>query len=240
MNTKIYALDKSFNIGTRVVKWDEPNGLSFMNYPKSFLKHKVKTFDELKKNIKQLTLHWSATYKAKHMHDGLIARGLSANFYIDDDCNEDGYATIYQTIPIEYAGFSQGAGLNILGSGVEIAFQPSAWQEDWYDENDRKKWGVPLHKTKEATVHGVKMKVHLPTEAQIKSLKALMWGYCSLFPDVPRKFPRDENGNLLTTVLKKPKDYNGLCCHYNLSRDKIDPIGIDLLDLEKYLEIKFK
>jgi hypothetical protein len=236
MNTKIYAMDKSFDIGCKVIKWDEPGGLSFEKHPKNFMKHKVKNFEELQKNIKQLTLHWSATYKAKNMHDGLIARGLSANFYIDDDCNPDNRATIYQALPIEHAGYSQGPGLNILGSGIEIAYQPLAGQEDWYDEHDRKKWRVPEHKSTEAVVHGVKMKVHLPTEAQMNSLKALIWGYCRLFPDLPMKFPRNEKGEFLTTVLKKPKDYNGLCCHYNLSRNKIDPIGIDLADLEKDLE----
>lgn len=231
-NTKIYSVEKSFDIGCKVVKWDEPGGLNFVSGGK-YIKHNVKTHDELKKKIKQFTVHWSATYRAKHMYTGLNARGLSCNFMIDDDCTPEGYATIYQCLPIELCGYSQGPGLNALGPGVELSYQPQAWTEDWYDPNDRKKWDVPEHTSTTATVHGQKLKVHLPTKAQMNSLKALIWGFCELFPDVPHTFPKDANGNYLSTVLKDPKTYTGLCNHYNLTREKIDAAGIDLKDVEE-------
>jgi hypothetical protein len=66
MNTKIYAtFDKSFDIGCRVVKWDEPEGLNFIPYGR-YTKRNV-DYEWLKKNLKQFTIHWSVTYKAKHM-----------------------------------------------------------------------------------------------------------------------------------------------------------------------------
>lgn len=234
MNTTIWATpNRGFDIGCRVVKWDEPGGLNFIPYGR-YTKRNV-DYEWLKNNLTQLTIHWSVTYRSKHMFNGLKARGLSCNFMIDDD-NVNGYATIHQCLPIMHAGWSQGSSkgrsFNSLGAGIEISYMPQAWESDMYDANDQKKWNVPPHETKWAPIHGTKMKVHLPTEAQMNSLYQLIWGYCELFPQVKPEFPKDNNGNYITTVLKKPHDYVGLVNHYHLRRAKIDAAGIDMESIE--------
>ncbi len=237
-NTSIYAtFDKSFDIGCRVVKWDEPEGLNLIPF-KKYTKRDL-SYSELQQKIKQFTVHWSVTYKAKHMFGGLKARGLSCNFMIDDD-NVNGYATIYQCLPIVYAGWSQGGSFNGLGAGVEISYMPQKWEADMYDANDQKKWKVPPHDSIKAPINGTYLNVHLPTKAQMESLYQLIWGYCELFPDVKAEFPKDENGNYVTKLLKKPKDYVGLVNHYNIAKGKIDAAGLDLEKIEKEVATRKK
>lgn len=236
MNTRIWAtFEKSFDIGCSVIKWDEPGGFNFIPY-KKYSRRGGMSFEDLSKALTQFTVHWSVTYRAKHMFSGLNVRGLSCNFMIDDDRNLNGYATIYQCLPIMYAGWSQGSykrkSFNGLGPGVEISYMPQAWQEDMYDANDQRKWKVPPHDVMVAPIHGTKMRVHLPTKAQMNSLKALIWGYCELFPRVPAQFPK-KNGSYITTKLSNAHDYIGLVNHYHLRRDKPDAAGLDMEDVEK-------
>lgn len=233
MNTRIWAtFEKSFDIGCKVIKWDEPGGLNLIPY-KKYSRRNGANFKELSEKLTQFTVHWSVNYRAKHMFGGLKARGLSCNFMIDDDRDQNGYATIYQNLPIMYAGWSQGKKFNTMGAGVELAYMPQAWEENMYDANDQRKWKVPPHDTLVAPIHGTKMKVHLPTEAQMNSLKALIWGYCELFPHIPAEFPKDNNGKYITTKLKKPAEYVGLVNHYHIRRDKIDTAGLDMEDIER-------
>ena len=230
-NTRIWATEKkSFDIGCRVIKWDETEGLNFLPFNR-YIKRNVSD-ETLQTIIKQFTVHWSVTYKAKHMFTGLKARGLSCNFMIDDDSVDD-YATIYQCLPINHGGYSQGGKFNALGPGVEISYMPQLWDNDMYDPNDRKKWDVPEHPQGTGYVHGAKLKVHLPTEAQINSLKSLIWGFSELFPNVPATFPKDASGKYITGVLKNATNYTGLVNHYNLTRGKIDAAGLDLADIEQ-------
>lgn len=239
MNTRIWAtFDKSFDIGCRVIRWDEPEGFNFI--PNGKYRKRDISFDELSSQMKQFCVHWSVTYRASHMFGGLNARGLSCNFMIDDDINDKGYATIYQCLPIMYAGWSQGTGLNDLGPGVEISYMPQAWEKDMYTTLAQNKWKVPKHDTTIAPVHGTKLKVHLPTKAQIASLLQLMWGYVELFPHVPAKFPRNPQGFHTTTKLAEPNKYVGFVSHYHLSRNKTDTAGLDYEMIENQIQIRRK
>ena len=230
-NTSIFAGEKTFNIGCRVVKWDEPNGLDFTSLKKYSPRNC--TYTELQQKIKQFTVHWSVTYRANHMFNGLKARGLSVNFMIDDDCNDNGFATIYQCLDCKHAGWSQGGKFNSLGPGVEISYMPQAWEKNMYSAYSQKKWRVPPHETMVAPVHGTKLKVHLPTNAQIESLYQLLWGFSELFPNVPAKFPRTTQGFPITTKLEKPEEYVGFVSHYHLKRSKIDTAGLDYEKIEE-------
>jgi len=235
MNTSIVACDKTFNIGCRVILWDEKEGINFLPHNR-YTKRDI-SFDQLSNILTQFTVHWSVTYRAKHMESGLIARGLSCNFMIDDDKDESGYATIYQCLPIQHGGWSQGGKFNALGAGVEISYMPQKWSHpNLYSKTNRKKYDVPDHDTVTAPIHGTKLKVFLPTKAQMNSLKALIWGYTELFPKIPSKFPRDKNGNYITTVLSEPEKYTGLVNHYHLKRGKIDTAGIDMKEIEEIVD----
>lgn len=240
---KVWATESvGFEIGAPVIRWDDKNGLNLRKTGK-FTKTNINDLNKLRESIHQFTLHWSVTYRASHCYNGLIAQGLSANFIIDDDCDDNGFATIYQCLPINELGWSQGShtngvSFNRLGPGVEICYQPQKWEDEMYDSNDRAKWKVPEHKHTKADIHGTKMNVYLPTDAQMKSVKHLVWGFCELFPDVPVKFPRDNKGKVITTVLNDPLNYKGLIGHFHLKRGKIDPAGIDFDDIENWVTNK--
>jgi len=244
-NTKIWATDReedAFDIGCRVVKWDEPEGLNLVKTWK-YTPTKCKDLKSLQEKISQFTVHWSVTYRAKHCFNGLKARGLSVNFTIDDDCDENGFATIYQCLPISKLGWSQGRhtngqSFNGLGPGVELSYMPQLYETDMYDAGDRKKYDVPEHDNVKAPIHGTKLSVHLPTDAQMKSLKHLTWGFCELFPDVPSTFPKDSDNVTLTTVMEEPLDYTGLAGHFHLRRGKIDPAGLDFESVEGFVNEK--
>lgn len=245
MNTSIFAAEKSFDIGCPVVKWDDPNGLNFT--PHHNYTWRNWDYQKCKDNLFQFTFHWSVSYRAEHMYSGLRARGLSVNFMIDDDCDENGYSKIYQCLDLKHAAWSQGSGVvngvkktfNTLGPGVEISYMPQLYQTDMYDAYDQKKWNVPPHDNTVGSVHGTKLRVHLPTEAQMKSLIQLAWGVSGLL-DIPPVFPRDDNGNYITTVLKKPHDYKGFVNHYNIKRGKIDPCGLDVDRIESEVQARKK
>jgi hypothetical protein len=228
-NNLIWAADKSFDIGCKVIKWDESGGFNFAPLRKYNLRNC--NYEKLKNILTQFTVHWSATYRAQHTFQGLIARGYSVNFIIDDN-DINGYASIYQCLDLKHAGWSQGDGFNDLGAGVEISYQPTAWEQDMYDSNDQKKWNVPPHETITAPIHGTKMRVHLPTQAQMNSLIQLIWGYCELFPKVKPEFPKNKN-QYITTVLNNPQSYQGLVNHYHLKRGKIDTAGLDMKKIEE-------
>lgn len=240
MNTSIFAAERSIDIGCRVVKWDEPEGFDFT--PHGRYTKRDWDYAKCRQNLTQFTVHWSVTYRAKHMFTGLKARGLSVNFMIDDDVNDRGYATVYQCLDIKHAGWSQGSSggksFNPLGPGVELSYMPQRYDTDMYDEGDQKKWNVPPHGETLAPVHGTKLRVHTPTKAQMESLYQLLWGYCELFPEIKPQFPRNADGSFNYTVLKNPHDYVGLVNHYNLKRAKIDAAGLDLEKIENEIKLR--
>ncbi len=230
----IVAADQEFDLGCRVIKWNEPNGMSF--YPYKTFNHRTSSYEDLQKHLTCFVLHHSVTYRAIHTYHGLVARGLSVNFIIDDD-NVNGYATIYQCLDIQDGGWSHHP-LNNNGPGVEVSWRPDAWSDpNLYNHDNRVKWAVPEHKIIEDTVHGITRKVFAPTEAQVKSCIALMWGFCELFPEVRRGFPKWDSGELVKSVVPHPE---GLLSHFNITHDKIDPAGFPYPQVEGELAARFK
>ena len=228
-NTSIVVCGKKYDTGTRVILWNEEEGLSF--YPGGpwskgrFSKRDIK-IKRLRELVDGFYVHHTVTYTAHSTFRGLIARNLSCNFIIDDDTNEDGCATIYQLLDVKDGGWSQGGDFNRSGSGVEIAYYPDAWDHpNRYNEYNRNKWGVPNHKMVPDRIHGMKFsKVFAPTDAQVQACIKLMYGYAKAFPDLKLSFPRDAAGNFIATT---PPDHQkvGLLHHFNITRRKIDAMG---------------
>lgn len=258
-STSIVAAGESFDIGHKVILWDGKGGLSH------YLENKVETrvqdrktgkekvnvisgkrytpraktmsIDELRKEVINMTFHHAATWRAKDAYEGMHnSRKLSAHFLIDDD--EE--ATIYQCLDIRDIGWTQGVA-NKSGPGVEIAWQPAAWDmPDAYSEARRARHKVPEHVVKYDTVHGSKMKAFAPTDAQVEAAIALAWGFCELFPGTPARFPRDKDGAISKTVIKDPQAHNGFLCHFNIDRGKIDPLAFPLKYLEDEVDKRMK
>jgi hypothetical protein len=236
MDTKIYMFeDKTkdyVDITVPVVTWDDPKGLSFVKNKRYNDFSKMKS-EDLKSQIQQFCIHYSVTWDAKSMHSGLNARRLSCNFMIDDD-NVNGFATIYQNLPLCYGGYSQGGVYNTIGRGVEIAYMPQAWENPKLYENRGRK----DHPIVQGKVHGTTLKVFVPTEAQMKSLSKLCMGMCILC-DIPPEFPR-VNDDYDYTVTKNADKFSGLVNHYNVSRGKVDTVGLDLKRIERDLAFSIR
>lgn len=229
--TTIVACGQEADVGCRVIKWDEPGGLSFYT-TKKYTGRNVE-IDALRQEVKTFVLHHSATYTAKHTYAGLISRGLSVNFIIDDDMNEDGFATIYQCLDIKEAAWSH-APLNRRGPGVEICYQPMAsTMAQAYSEANQSKYGVQPHVVTTDKIHGQAIKAFCPTDAQVKSTIALLKGFVELFPDVPGVFPKDKDGNIVKTAIIKPEEYEGFLAHFQVTRNKIDPLGFPFSQVEE-------
>jgi hypothetical protein len=231
-NASIVASGVKKDIGCRVVLWDEDGGFSF--YKSGKLYRRDLSLSDLRKQISCFVVHHSVTYRASHMYNGLNARGLSVNFIIDDDINDDGCATIYQCADIKDACWSHGP-LNRAGPGVEISYMPQAWQDpNLYSERIQQKYDVLPHKLVEDMIRGHKFsKVFAPTDAQVKACARLLWGFSELFPDVKAEFPKRSNGEYIKAKIDNP---NGFLNHYNITNRKVDAMGLDLEWLESEIE----
>lgn len=233
-NTSIWACGESIDIGCRVIKWDEPGGYSFYNN-KKFNKRNL-DFAGLKAATNSFTFHYSVTYNSKQTYAGLIARNLSVNFVIDDD-NVGGYSTVYQCLDLKDAGWSQTV-CNNSGAGVEISYHPEYFQNvNLYSAANQTKYNVPAHETTTDDVHGQKLHVFIPTQAQINSCIALGYGICKLF-DIPAEFPKDKDGNYIKTNIDRPEKFKGLLNHYSITRTKIDTVGLNLKTIEDGIKEK--
>lgn len=219
MNTSIVAAGQKFDVGSRVVLWDEDGGFSCYKYG---IKHGKRNSDlnGLRKDIDSFVLHHSVTYTAKQTYNALIGRNLSVNFIIDDD-DIDGVATIYQCLDIKDAGQSQ-APFNMRAPGVEISYMPE-YKPTTYSEHNRKTFKCNEHPVMNQTVHGRTFKVYGPSEPQVKALLNLLYGFNQLFPDVNMILPKGPDGQIAKTVLKDPK---GLIYHSHITTNKIDPSGL--------------
>jgi hypothetical protein len=225
-NTSMVVCGEKFDVGCRVVLWDEPNGYSFYKFGTKYAGRNI-SFDNLKKDMHFIVAHHTATYNVKSTYTGIIGRGLSSNFIIEDD-NNDGFATIYQLLDIKDAGYSQ-KGFNMNGPGVEICYWPTVKDKPQaYSDHVINTMKVQPHTKMMDKIHGVNIEAYCPTEAQMRSFAYLAQTFCATF-DVPGLFPRDKDGNYLKGILKDPS-FKGLACHYNLTTNeerKIDPLGFD-------------
>ena len=230
-NYAVIAAGQNFNIGTRVVLWNEPTGFSFYKNGK-YIK-RDKTIEKLQNEINCFVLHHSVDYKAKNTYNNLRSRGLSVNFIIDDDAT-DGIATIYQCLDIKDAGYSHKP-LNLTGPGVEISYHPEAWEKpNLYSEKNRQKYKVSEHKTLKDTVHSQTRTVFAPTDAQVQACIALAYGISQAFPNMKMEFPKNANGEIIKTTVADPK---GLLCHFHITKQKIDPAGFPCEYMEEQVKV---
>jgi hypothetical protein len=247
-NTSIIANGESFDIGRRVVLWDEPDGLNGYDESDKTLisidrktgketrtvirgkRYAPRTAERMKREVINFTVHHSVTYTAAQCFNVLhFNRKLSVNFIIDDDAA----ATIYQTLDIKDVAFSQGP-CNETGPGVEICWMPQAWENpSLYADKVRKKYRVQDHAFGRDTVHGRTLKIFKPTDAQVAACTALLWGFSELFPHVRHEFPKDKDDKVVKTSIKKPVTYNGFMGHFHITKAKIDPLGFPFALVEK-------
>jgi hypothetical protein len=247
-NTSIVVCGKELNIGTRVVLWDEPNGLNGYDTSKYVYKTenrktgKIETItvkgkrygsrnligdislDGLQKIVTQFFLHHSGIYNAKSTFNVLHnERRLSVHFILSDD------GVIYQTLDLKEKAWHGGSN-NPMSVGIEIDSRAHASKyPDAYDEAHCKKYGVLPRKKRIDYVQKTWMTGYEYNDLQYEALICLGIGLKKLFPKMGNmNFPM-ENGRIIKHAMSSSaaQKHCGLICHYNNSISKNDPISFD-------------
>jgi hypothetical protein len=241
-NTCIVICDKKYDIGTRVVLWNEPGGFSAYDtatyetsdrktgniivvqgkrYKSRLALGGTPKLEKLKKVVWQFALHHSGLFRSHDTYETLQQRGLSVHFICDDD------GTLYQCLDVRERAYHIG-GNNAMSVGIEIDSRAVAGKyPDAYDEAHQKKYKVGPRRVKFDTIHGMKMKGFDYSDAQYTTLVKLAKVLLEVFPLIKSDFPRDSAGNVIKTELTAPKKHQGFICHFQVTRNKIDPLSFD-------------
>lgn len=243
-NTSIVICGEKYNIGTRVVLWNEKNGLNGYDMSKYSTENQdrktgkdvvttvkgkrysqrsvIKKVDRnwVNKYVTQFFLHHSGLYHSADTYDVLHKqRGLSVHFILDDD------GTLYQTLDVREKAW-HGGGCNKTSVGIEIDSRASVTKcPNAYDQAHQKKYRVGPRKIIVDNIHGVNIRGYDYSDGQYNALIKLGKVLCDQL-DIPKDFPRS-NGKIIKGIIKDFSKYKGIMCHYNITENKIDPISLD-------------
>jgi len=168
---------------------------------------------------KMIVTHWDATTSADKCRRVLQARGISTHFCIDND------GIIYQYVDTNHVAWHAG-GVNKYSIGIDFSNAYYLKYNKYYVQkgfNER-----PI--CKNSVVHNVKLRPHLGYyPVQIEAYKKLVKVLCDQY-DIPVQTPMiNETVADAGVVLEAKKGkYDGIVCHYHVSRNKIDCAGLDL------------
>ena len=244
---QIIADGRRVSIGTRVVTWQEPGGLS--GY--SIAGGEKPSYDARPVGfaIDQFVVHFDATGTARRCFDVLRARKLSVHFLLDLD------GTIYQTLDTRERAW-HATKANARSIGIEIANLGSVPLRDsddpfsgWYrpDPNHaagRTSLTVPetlgglesqltrptqLRPAREGmivgTINGVTQRQYDFTPQQYRALCHLLAALCETYPEIQVDAPRDAGGAVLMRTLRADEfdAFRGILGHYHVQANKSDP-----------------
>ena len=203
------------------------------------------TLELLQREVDQFVIHYDVCGVSKRCFDVLHDhRGLSVHFLLDID------GTIYQTLDLKERAW-HASHANTRSVGIEIAHmgaykpgEPSPL-DTWYasDEAGRTRLVVPEtlegggvrtpgfvgRPAREGRItgqlHGSTYEQYDFTPEQYDSLIKLTAALCTIFPEMACDYPRNHDGELLTTVMSEEHydRFGGLVGHFHLTTKKIDP-----------------
>ena len=180
--------------------------------PGAFKKHRG-----LRKPTMVVT-HWDVCTSAAKCKNVLEARNISTHFCIDND------GVIHQFLDTNDIGWHAG-GVNKYSIGVDFSNAYYIKYNSIYEKRGFPKRPILSN----SRVHGIKLKPHLGYyNVQIEAYKRLLDTLTSHY-NIPLVVPTDD-GELMTGVhngAAKGK-FNGIVCHYHLTRKKIDCAGLEL------------
>jgi len=171
---------------------------------------------------KMIVTHWDATTSADKCRRVLQARGISTHFCIDND------GIIYQYVDTNNVAW-HAKGANNHSIGIDFSNAYYLKYTDFYIKKGFNERPV----CKNSIVHNVKLKPHLGYyPVQIEAYKKLVKVLCDHY-GIMLDVPTTKDGNLMTGVHKSAAEnkFNGVVCHYHLTRNKIDCAGLELLDI---------
>ena len=168
-----------------------------------------------------IVTHWDACTSAASCKRVLEARNISTHFCIDND------GIIYQYLDTNDIGWHAG-GVN--GRSIGIDFSNAYYTK--YNKIYKKRGFAERPILENSFVHGRKLKPHLGYYAvQIEAYKQLIKVLCREY-DIPLRVP-EKDGKLLTGVHNDAAaaKFNGVVCHYHVTRGKIDCAGLELKEI---------
>lgn len=200
----------------------------------------------LQKCVDQFVLHYDVCGTSRQcfrvLHD---MRGLSVHFMLDID------GTIYQTLDLKERAWHATTS-NDRSIGIEIA-NIGAYPESqypkvlgrWYTDDPVRGPIITLpasmgdggvrtpgfvgHPARpeiiSGRIQGERLWMYDLTPQQYDSLIKLTAALCTIFPEMPCDYPRDEAGNLVREKLPDDRlaNYHGLLGHYHVQANKTDP-----------------
>ncbi len=245
-NTSIVVCGQQFDIGTRVVLWNETNGFNGYDTSKNIVKshdrktgktinlviegvryskrgfRKTPSLEQLQGIVTQFFLHHSGLYRARDTFNVLHnQRRLSVHFILDDS------GVIYQTLDLREKAWHGGKN-NPMSVGIEIDSRAHARRfPDAYDQAHCQKYHVMPRRKRLDHVQNYWLLGYEYNDRQYEALIKLAIGLKKIFPKMGNMdFPRI-NGRIIKQNMASPKKHCGLICHYNNSTAKNDPVALD-------------
>ena len=199
------------------IDWDAKVDLMPGNCYKSWRKQR---------SPKMIVTHWDATTSAEKCKRVLQARKISTHFCIDND------GIIYQYVDTNNIAWHAG-GVNKYSIGIDFSNAYYLKYNDYYVKKGFNKRPI----CKDSRVHGIKLRPHLGYyPVQIEAYKKLVSVLCREY-DIPIQTPminkRTEDANVVPEARKGK--YEGIVCHYHVSRNKIDCAGLNLKSIIEQL-----
>ena len=167
-----------------------------------------------------IVTHWDVCLSAASCKRVLEKRNISTHFVIDND------GTIVQLLDCNNIGWHAGnRKVNSASIGIDFSNAYYTKYQKTYVERGHGERPVLT----DSIVHGIKLKPHLGYyPQQIWAYKVLLEFLSSQY-DIPLTCPTKKN-KLVTDVYSPAVSgsYNGVVCHYHLTRRKIDTAGLEL------------
>tara|TARA_R110002074_G_scaffold88452_3_gene194948 strand:- start:712 stop:1569 length:858 start_codon:yes stop_codon:yes gene_type:complete len=166
-----------------------------------------------------IVTHWDVTTSADKCKRVLENRKISTHFCIDND------GVIHQYVDANNVAWHAGR-VNSRSIGIDFSNAYYLKYADYYVKKGFAKRPV----CEDSIVHGVKLKPHLGYyNVQIGAYEKLLNLLCDHY-DINMDVPRTKSGGLYTGVVEEAASgrYNGVVCHYHLTRGKIDCAGLKL------------
>jgi len=202
-----------------------PDGLvGPMTFRRLFTNHELEIEEEKSENHilingEQVPIDWDVCTSAASCKKVLEKRNISTHFCIDND------GVIFQYLDPNDIGWHAGK-VNNYSIGVDFS---NAYYTK-YNSIYKKRGFSERPVLENSTVHGVKLKPHLGYyKVQIEAYKQLIKTLCEHY-EIPLVVPTTESGDLITKVHDEAArgKFDGVVCHYHLTRGKIDCAGLEL------------
>lgn len=259
-DTCIIIDGRLFDIGVRVVKWHEKEGFSGYDVSTVLVKERDErsegyTVRRIRgarygkrrdgyNSITQFMFHHTGGDGdgAARVYDTLHnKRRLSVHFVIDDD------GTVFQFLD-PFAKAWHAGSHNNCSVGVEMNLFPLVNKKtNYYSEKRNARTNNVHHEIGEQLRNGQKYRCFQMPEKQVDSgarLAAGVWAGLykvtgeERFTETPL-FPSTDIGSIHSSAFKGARDHVGLIGHFQATRRKIDPLGVDLYELEKNVEFYY-